>query len=303
MIHLRFAFYLLALVAGTAALAQTVLIGWRYRKTVIRWYGLFLLSLYAILLSFLIRQYGEVAGLAGSRALENGLWILQAAGGLTFIFTAPFFYHALLGLPFRRGLRFAFLAVDALVVLAAGIDLALPGRPEAVAVLVGSLFGMIAYGLVLIAVKLPGLGDRVLRRALALFLGLTLFFFPWMLVDVLLGLTPLLASFRFLDGLTQPLYFLLLNGLTVVFGLRYLNRPAYAEGDRLTDYFVAAFGVTEREREIIGRLLEGEGVKEVADALFISAKTVENHVYNIYQKLGVRSRVQLYQLIRANAVE
>ncbi len=303
MIHLRFAFYLLALAAGTAAISQTFLIGRRYRKTVIRWYGLFLLSLYGILLSFLLRLYGEVAGLTGDRALENLLGIVQAAGGLTYILTAPYFYHALLGLPFGRPLRFAFLGLDVLVVLAAAVNLVLPGQPAAMAALIGSLFGMIIYGLALIAWKLPAVGDRALKRALGIFLALTLFFFPLMLIDSLLAFLSFLSAFRFLDGLTQPLYFLALNGLTVLFGLRYLNRPAYAEKDRLTDYFVSTFGVTGREREIIGRLLEGQGTKEIADGLFISAKTVENHVYNIYQKLGVRNRVQLFQLIRANALE
>ena len=227
--HLRFAFYLLALLAGTAALAQTLLIGRRYRRTVIRWYGLFLLSLYAILLSFLLRLYGQIAGLEG-RALESALWILQAAGGLTFICTAPYFYHALLGLPFGRPLRLAFLVLDALAVLAAAANLVRPDLPATVFVLTGVLFGMIVYGLALIAAKLASVGDRVLRRALAIFLGLTLFFFPLMLADSLLAFAPPLAPLRFLDGLTQPLYFLLLNALTVAFGLRYLNRPAYSEG-------------------------------------------------------------------------
>jgi hypothetical protein len=39
--HLLFAFCLLALIAGTASLAQTVMIWRRYRKLVIRRYGYF----------------------------------------------------------------------------------------------------------------------------------------------------------------------------------------------------------------------------------------------------------------------
>jgi DNA-binding NarL/FixJ family response regulator len=114
---------------------------------------------------------------------------------------------------------------------------------------------------------------------------------------------PALAVFAFLEGLAQPLYFLVLNALTIVFELRYLNRPAYAEKDRLTEHFVSAFRLTAREQEIVRLLLEGTGVREIGQRLFISPKTVENHVYSIYQKLGVKSRVQLYRLIRANALD
>jgi DNA-binding CsgD family transcriptional regulator len=106
-----------------------------------------------------------------------------------------------------------------------------------------------------------------------------------------------------MENLAQPVYFLALNCLTIAFGVRYLNRPAFAEKDRLTEYFLSTFGVTEREREIIGLLLEGAGSKQIGEKLFISPKTAENHLYNIYQKLGVRNRVQLFQLIRTNAIE
>jgi DNA-binding CsgD family transcriptional regulator len=102
----------------------------------------------------------------------------------------------------------------------------------------------------------------------------------------------LFPALRF-TGVAQPVYFLALNVLTILFGLRYLNRPAYADQDRLT----------EREQEIIRLLIEGTAGKAIGERLFISPKTVEDHVYNIYQKLGVKNRVQLFRLIRANALE
>ena len=183
------------------------------------------------------------------------------------------------------------------------LDLAVPAQIVTKVILICALFAMIAYGLVLIAVMLRTVGDRLLKRALAVFLSLSLFFFPFMFIDAVLSYASFLSFFSFLEGMAQPLYFLVLNCLTIAFGLRYLNRPAYAENDRLTDYFMSTFRITEREREIIRHLLEGGGTKKIADALFISAKTVENHVYNIYQKLGIKNRVQLFQLIRANALE
>jgi tetratricopeptide (TPR) repeat protein/DNA-binding CsgD family transcriptional regulator len=59
------------------------------------------------------------------------------------------------------------------------------------------------------------------------------------------------------------------------------------------------FGITAREGEIIRLLLEGKGNKEITEALFISGHTVKNHIHHIYQKFGIKNRVQLVQCYRA----
>ena len=301
--HLRLLFYLLALLAGSASLAQTFLIWQRYRKAVIRRYGFFLLSLFLLLLGFTLQLYARILGWEASAAARHAVWILFAAGGLSFIFCAPPFYHSLLGLPFTGWVRGLFFALDVLAAAAALANLLFPGLRFTGVALNLLLFGLILYGLVLIAANLHAVGERALRRALALFFVLTLVFFPLMYVDAAMAYLPSLALFACLEGLAQPLYLLVLNALTIGFGLRYLNRPAYAEQDRLTEHFVSRFKVTAREQEIIRLLLDGAVGKEIGERLFISPKTVENHVYNIYQKLGVKNRVQLFRLIRANALE
>jgi DNA-binding CsgD family transcriptional regulator len=58
------------------------------------------------------------------------------------------------------------------------------------------------------------------------------------------------------------------------------------------------YGISPREREIIGLLLAGRTNAEIGDALYISANTVKNHVYSVYRKTGVRNRIQLANLIR-----
>lgn len=50
--------------------------------------------------------------------------------------------------------------------------------------------------------------------------------------------------------------------------------------------------LSERENEILSLLTAGYRNKEVADKLSISLSTVKSHVYNIYQKLHVTSRVE-----------
>jgi DNA-binding NarL/FixJ family response regulator len=50
--------------------------------------------------------------------------------------------------------------------------------------------------------------------------------------------------------------------------------------------------LSERENEILRLLTAGYRNKEVAEKLSISLSTVKSHVYNIYQKLHVTSRVE-----------
>jgi DNA-binding NarL/FixJ family response regulator len=52
-------------------------------------------------------------------------------------------------------------------------------------------------------------------------------------------------------------------------------------------------GLTDREQEILRLLAEGLSAKQIADKLFISQKTVENHRSNIMRKLDLHSVVEL----------
>ena len=54
-----------------------------------------------------------------------------------------------------------------------------------------------------------------------------------------------------------------------------------------------AFGaLSPREREILGLVAEGLGNAQIAERLSLSAKTVRNHVSNLFDKLGVWTRAQ-----------
>jgi DNA-binding NarL/FixJ family response regulator len=53
------------------------------------------------------------------------------------------------------------------------------------------------------------------------------------------------------------------------------------------------FGLTPREREIVGVILTGSSNSDIAARFSISEKTVKHHLTNIFDKLGVSSRLEL----------
>lgn len=54
----------------------------------------------------------------------------------------------------------------------------------------------------------------------------------------------------------------------------------------------ADLGLTARELEVLALVAQGRSNRQVAETLFISAKTASVHVSNILAKLGVASRVE-----------
>jgi len=53
-----------------------------------------------------------------------------------------------------------------------------------------------------------------------------------------------------------------------------------------------AFGLSERELEILKYVAKGASNREIGTALFISEKTVKNHLSSIFRKLDVEDRTQ-----------
>ena len=65
--------------------------------------------------------------------------------------------------------------------------------------------------------------------------------------------------------------------------VRKLDQPSAPEEERV---------VTRREEEVLQLIADGCSTSEVAEQLFISQKTVKNHLASIYQKLDARDRTQ-----------
>lgn len=58
--------------------------------------------------------------------------------------------------------------------------------------------------------------------------------------------------------------------------------------------------ITSREKDIIEYLCHGMSEKEIGDKLFISPRTVSNHLDNIRRKIGVSKNIEIIAFYIAN---
>jgi DNA-binding CsgD family transcriptional regulator len=80
---------------------------------------------------------------------------------------------------------------------------------------------------------------------------------------------------------------------------------AACEGARTPalDVGLATTPLTRREREVAELAARGTASKDIAEKLFVSTRTVENHLQRAYEKLGVRSRPELAEMLGVVAPE
>jgi DNA-binding CsgD family transcriptional regulator len=58
--------------------------------------------------------------------------------------------------------------------------------------------------------------------------------------------------------------------------------------------------LTKREKEVVEELVKGFSYKEISHSLNISPSTVNDHLKNIYHKMGVKSKSELIAKILTN---
>jgi DNA-binding CsgD family transcriptional regulator len=152
---------------------------------------------------------------------------------------------------------------------------------------------------VLVVLRFRRIPQRDVRQAL---LGMVLVMAAWVPFWIREATRPVQVM--------APYYFALIwSVLSLYLAARHFFQPApelealpavpgpLADGAML-DRFAAARNLTPRERELCGLLVEDLPYAAIAERLFISEKTVRNHVSNIYAKVEVSSRLELIRGIR-----
>jgi DNA-binding CsgD family transcriptional regulator len=63
----------------------------------------------------------------------------------------------------------------------------------------------------------------------------------------------------------------------------------------------AKFRLSQREIEIVYCIIAGMSYSEIAEELYISKLTVHTHIKNIYRKLGVKNKIELFRCVQSTS--
>ncbi|GHV87081.1 hypothetical protein AGMMS50255_3770 [Spirochaetia bacterium] len=74
--------------------------------------------------------------------------------------------------------------------------------------------------------------------------------------------------------------------------------PVWTPETGLSPQFCAEFNLSDREKQAAEELLQGKSNKEIGESLFVSTRTVEFHLRNIYRKTGAPNRFALFAQVK-----
>jgi DNA-binding CsgD family transcriptional regulator len=299
----------LALFAGFFSLGAAAALLLRHRTRILKIAALFIASLLCLTLGFWLPPVAE--GLSGAGAVHWRARFSLAANACQMLGVAltvgvsPILVAALIALPIPKPLAVALAAWDAILVVAcllypvlAAFAPTLAGVPV---IIVNAQLGLTVAGSVIaLAARLADVKPLAARKAIKAFIAATAVFFAAFVADWLVSYLGVTQA-AFLDNLGLPAFFLALNAGSFAFVARFLGAGPLVVRGRISPECQTLYGLTAREIELAERVLEGRSNQEIADALFISRKTVENHLYNIYQKLGVNNRIQFMRTLENQA--
>lgn len=100
------------------------------------------------------------------------------------------------------------------------------------------------------------------------------------------------------DFLFSSIPYALYGIFLIIYFLTYFVPESIGTGAPSAD-FLSRYGITDREEEIIRKVIQGKSNADIASELFISLATVKTHLHNIYRKIGVDSRYDLLARVRS----
>jgi len=222
--------------------------------------------------------------------------MLQSAGSVMNVIVVPFLVCALLSLTLSHQAGIFLWSWNSFFVLGNFTAYLIPGIKWIMPILGAMQVLTIIIWLAVMIISLKKIKDQILKSSLVFFLSISSVFVIFLILDILISTIPI-ESLSLLDNFSMFFYFVGINTGSFFFAGRFLNKEAFVKEGAITERFISNYSLTVRETELVNELLKGKSNKTIGGELFISVKTVENHLHNIYRKADVNSRSQLIHLL------
>ena len=291
MSYMNFFLQIFSLMAGMPVFILVINFYQKYKKLSIIFYGLFILGIFSFIMNGVILEYFNLLHVQEKPFFIKIINIFFSnLGSVAFFLSGPVLVHILFGLKIKIILPIAgFLALISVIsgYFYADLDLYIFFTLTILVTL---------YMLIICIRNFSSIGDPFLRLSIKVFLILSS-------INILFLILPLFppAILYEISTLGISLYFLVINILNIIFCIKFYGQNPYMTDKGISHSFIDRYKITPREVEIINLLMEGYTVNALGDALFISPKTVSNHIHNIYQKTEVNNRIQMINLIKSRS--
>lgn len=287
-------FFMLVSLLLAVVLATTTLVLQREfcQKTSV-WFGVGIIGLGCFIMEILVFRYGNSIG-SQSILVFSKLWAI--AGAILLTLAMPRLAWFLSGSLKSKGwwvLGWGLPAATALTCLGWLLGFGDPFVGYFIQLL---FFGTVITTILHITLQRPRTGANSENRFLVRILVWSALCLPLIILDAIGIVFPQsmndLPIIIFLHG-----FFL----IAIAEALRVSRNPLSLKAETPNLNFLKQYKISNREAEVIALVLEGVNNTDIGLRLFISSKTVENHVTSIFRKTGVKNRIQLYRLINSSS--
>ncbi|MDP4147398.1 MAG: helix-turn-helix transcriptional regulator [Bacillota bacterium] len=292
-------FCIISLFAGVSSISISCFIYNSNKKKALKLFTALNISFFAIQSAITLRLYSEYALQVSSFIIFLHKF-LDLIGTSSSTLIGLFFINFLFGIKVTDLKKKAFILIFILQFAGIAIYYLFAAHYVFAFIVRASIAAVIVYELFIGVKNYQYVSNEDLKHSIKSFIAITLIFLPFIVFESYKPYIKITKNIELFKILALPSYFLTINIFSLIFVLKYFNTPSFIDNNKLTSYFKQKYDITEKQSEVIELILEGVTYKQIAEKLFISPKTVDNHIQSIYKKLNVNSKMQLSHLIRSN---
>lgn len=290
----------------------------RWKNRLFLYYFFLLFSLTLFLVQGTLFAYYSKKNL--SLVQESALLAVDVAGAAGVVFSSFIIFYEFLKKSPHALIKYIFtgiplallLSIPSILIIGSGIRWSMTSEHSfffmkiymAGAANAADIFAITSFLLFSIAlmIKSDVIGNGLVRKYTRAAIFIVFIFTPFLVID---SVAPLYSAVyvRLLhvpDGFeSSTIMFFCGNSLSIYYFIKYVIGRLDIDGESgIPESLVKDYSITRREREIILFLLQNYSFNQIGSRLFISKRTVEKHVYNIYKKMNVSGKTELISLIR-----